>query len=88
MGGGPLGLPYSLSCCLVHSLVTITDLVSVEAVATARPASRQGETERPPPAAASFDLDRELSSIGMANLFAACVGTIPNYVQLPQAWQT
>ena len=75
-------LPYSLSCCLVHSLVTITDLVSVEAVATARPASRQGETERPPPAAASFDLDRELSSIGMANLFAACVGTIPNYVQL------
>ena len=62
--------------------MTITDLVSVEAVATARPASRQGETERPPPAAASFDLDRELSSIGMANLFAACVGTIPNYVQL------
>ena len=78
----PRALPYSLSCCLVHALCTITDLISIEAVATARPAASAEDATRPPAAAAPMDLDLELGSIGMANLFAALVGTMPNYVQL------
>ena len=58
-------LPYSLSCCLVHSLATVTDLVSVEAIT-----------------AFDMDLDRELASIGTANLLSAMIGGIPNYMQL------
>ena len=58
-------LPYSLSCCLIHSLATVTDLVSVEAIT-----------------AFDMDLDRELASIGTANLLSSMIGGIPNYMQL------
>ncbi|KAL1528416.1 hypothetical protein AB1Y20_009765 [Prymnesium parvum] len=63
-------VPYMLSCALVHSLMAVCDLVSLEAMA----AEASGGVE--------FDLDREIGSIGLGNLLAACCGATPNYVQL------
>ena len=45
-------LPYSLSCVLVHSLCTVTDLVSIEALVT----TKRSPTEDPP--CEPFDLDK------------------------------
>lgn len=58
-----------LSSALVHSLMAICDLVSLEAMA-----AEDSGTD--------FDLDAELGSIGVGNLLAAAVCATPNYVQL------
>ena len=86
-------LPYALSAAFVHALVTVTDLVALEGTATAaaekaaketaKLAASKGETASvatSPPAA--FSLDREMGAIGVANLLAATVGVMPNYMQL------
>ena len=67
-------VPYALSCAFVHALVTVTDLVALEAAST----SAASEAGREP----SFNLDREIANIGGANLLSACLGGMPNYMQL------
>jgi SulP family sulfate permease len=58
----------------VHALVTVTDLVALEAAST----SVAAEAGKEP----SFDLDREIANIGAANLVSAIFGGMPNYMQL------
>lgn len=75
-------LPYSLSAAFVHALVTVTDLTALESTANAaaeKAAKRAGGSAAP---ASAFDLDREMGAIGIANLAGACVGAMPNYIQL------
>ena len=58
--------PYALSCTFVHVLVSVTDLVALESAASG----------------SGFSLDREMGAIGLANLLAGCLGTMPCYIQL------
>ena len=67
-------LPYALSCAFVHALVTVTDLVALESAST----SSAAEAGKEP----TFNLDREIANIGTANLVSACIGGMPNYMQL------
>ena len=77
-------LPHMVSCAFVHALVTVTDLVSLEGVASdASGASGDGDGDGNNGAgAATFSLDREMGSIGLANLLAGCCGAMPNYLML------
>ena len=74
VGALAASVPYAISCAFVHALVTVTDLVALEAASTAAAAEAGKEP--------SFDLDREISSIGLANFASACLGGMPNYMQL------
>ena len=65
-------LPYMLSCVAMHAIVAVTDMVSLEAIA-----SSSGDGP-----AVALDLNHEIGATAVANLLAAAVGAMPNYLQL------